>query len=207
MFGGATAPSNWIICDGSSLSTTGTYAALFAVLGYTYGGSSGNFNLPNLQAQFPLGVGPSNPLGQSGGSFSVSIAIGNMPAHAHPITDVAHSHGASQGGHNHTIVTGNHAHSITTGSHAHSGVVVPGGTFSLGQAGWSTSPGNTSTVGNLGGNTDTAGNLGGYTDVQQPGVTINASGTGLSTTQNAGSGTPLSVVPPYVALNYIIRFR
>ena len=41
----ATPPTGYLICDGSSIDTT-TYADLFAVLGYSYGGSGANFNLP-----------------------------------------------------------------------------------------------------------------------------------------------------------------
>lgn len=39
------APTNWFLCDGASKDTT-TYAALFAVIDYTYGGSGANFTLP-----------------------------------------------------------------------------------------------------------------------------------------------------------------
>ena len=47
-FAGSTAPDGWLICDGSAVSRT-TYAALFAVIGTTYGEGDGNstFNLPN----------------------------------------------------------------------------------------------------------------------------------------------------------------
>ena len=41
------APTDWFLCDGSSKDTT-TYAALFAVIGYTYGGSGANFTLPTV---------------------------------------------------------------------------------------------------------------------------------------------------------------
>ena len=212
MFAGATAPPNWIICDGSSVATTGAYAGLFGVIGYTYGGSGANFNLPNLSGTFPLGAGTSNQVGQSAGSYSYTIDVAHLPVHAHPITDVAHSHSAFQNAHNHGITTGNHGHTIVTGAHTHtvpnnvvvgsgSGLTNGGASFSL--------QGNptTSTAGNLGGNTDTAGNLGGYTDTQTPGVGVYASGTGLSTTQNVGGGVALSIVPKYVALNFIIRFQ
>lgn len=48
-FGGSTAPDGWLFCDGSQISRT-TYAALFAVIGTTYGAGDGSttFNLPNL---------------------------------------------------------------------------------------------------------------------------------------------------------------
>lgn len=49
MWGGNTnPPTNYLFCSGQSLSTTGTYASLFTVIGYTYGGSGGNFTLPNF---------------------------------------------------------------------------------------------------------------------------------------------------------------
>ena len=66
---------------------------------------------------------------------------------------------------------------------------------------------NTSTVGNLGGNTDTAGNLGGNTDAQTSAISIQASGTGLSTTQNAGGGAAHNNLPPYLQINFIIRYQ
>jgi hypothetical protein len=47
----STAPTGYLKANGSSLSTT-TYATLFAVIGYTYGGSGASFNLPDLRGQF-----------------------------------------------------------------------------------------------------------------------------------------------------------
>jgi microcystin-dependent protein len=212
MHAGSTAPTNWLLCQGQSLSTTGTYAALFGVIGYAFGGSGANFNVPNLQLRFPLGVGAGYVLGAGGGASTVALATANLPAHAHPITDVAHSHTAQQNAHSHVIATGSHSHAITTGAHAHSGVATgltgPGtGSIAGGVGGGNLQMGNTSTAGNLGGNTDTAGNLGGNTDTQTPGVGVNASGTGLSTTQNTGSGAAFSILPPYVGINFIIRYQ
>ena len=54
MFGGLTLPTNYLWCDGASISTT-TYATLFNVIGYKYGGAGATFNLPNLLQKFPLG--------------------------------------------------------------------------------------------------------------------------------------------------------
>jgi hypothetical protein len=47
-WGGSTAPSGWLLCDGSAVSRE-TYAALFAVVGTTYGSGNGSttFTLPN----------------------------------------------------------------------------------------------------------------------------------------------------------------
>lgn len=61
-YGGATAPTNYLLCDGSAVSRT-TYSALFAVLSTNYGVGDGSttFNLPNLKGRFPLGYSASAP--------------------------------------------------------------------------------------------------------------------------------------------------
>jgi len=58
MFAGSSAPSGWISCDGTAISRT-TYAALFAIIGTTYGVGDGSttFNLPDMQGRIPVGSG------------------------------------------------------------------------------------------------------------------------------------------------------
>lgn len=55
---GATAPDEWLICDGSAISRT-TYADLFAILGTTYGAGDGSttFNIPDLRGSVIIGAG------------------------------------------------------------------------------------------------------------------------------------------------------
>ena len=55
-FAGTTIPSGWLLCDGSAVSRT-DYAALYAVIGTTYGAGNGSttFNLPNLTNKFIQG--------------------------------------------------------------------------------------------------------------------------------------------------------
>ena len=55
-FAGSTTPQGWLLCDGSAVSRT-DYAALFAVIGTTYGAGNGSttFNLPNLVDKFVEG--------------------------------------------------------------------------------------------------------------------------------------------------------
>ena len=55
-FAGSTSPAGWLLCDGSAVSRT-DYAALFAVIGTTYGTGDGSttFNLPNLVDKFVEG--------------------------------------------------------------------------------------------------------------------------------------------------------
>jgi hypothetical protein len=56
-FAGATAPSGYLMCDGSAVSRA-TYADLFAVIGTTYGTGNGTttFNLPDLRGEFIRGL-------------------------------------------------------------------------------------------------------------------------------------------------------
>jgi microcystin-dependent protein len=59
--GGTSAvPSGWVLANGASLSTA-TYPALFGVLGYRFGGSGANFNVPNLNVGYFLVGSTSTP--------------------------------------------------------------------------------------------------------------------------------------------------
>jgi len=60
-FGMATAPTGWIICNGTAVSRTVTYDVLFGTIGTTWGvgDGSGTFNLPDLRGGFLRGVGAS----------------------------------------------------------------------------------------------------------------------------------------------------
>jgi len=71
---GSSAPSGWVLCDGTAISRT-TYAALFAIAGTSYGVGDGSttFNVPDLQDRLPLGKGTNNStLGTQTGSMSAS---------------------------------------------------------------------------------------------------------------------------------------
>jgi len=81
--------TNWRQCNGATLSKT-TYSDLFAVIGYTYGGSGNNFKLPNLQGKFVTGIGNdtwNNTLNETGGRTDAVL-----PQHKHDINDPGHHH-------------------------------------------------------------------------------------------------------------------
>ena len=50
-FAMTTVPTGWLLCNGASLSTS-SYSKLFAKLSYTWGGSGGSFNIPDLRGEF-----------------------------------------------------------------------------------------------------------------------------------------------------------
>ena len=82
------APVGWALCNGQLLSIQQN-AALFALLGTTYGGNGiTNFQLPNLQGRVPvhtgnLSGGQSYVLGQFSGAETVSLLTSNLPNHSH----------------------------------------------------------------------------------------------------------------------------
>jgi microcystin-dependent protein len=54
-FGGTTAPTGWLLCDGTSYSQ-GAYPDLYQVIAKNFGGNATNFNVPDLRGRFPRGV-------------------------------------------------------------------------------------------------------------------------------------------------------
>lgn len=74
MYGGSSAPSGWLLCDGSEVSRA-TYATLFGNIGTAFGSGNGSttFNLPDMQGRVPIGVGsPSGLISGSGTSWTTS---------------------------------------------------------------------------------------------------------------------------------------
>jgi microcystin-dependent protein len=83
-----TAPTGYLLCVGTAVSRS-TYAALFAVIGTTFGVGDGSttFNLPNYTNRMPIGVGSTAALAATGGSKDAVVV-----SHTHTITDPGHLH-------------------------------------------------------------------------------------------------------------------
>ena len=91
-FGGSSAPSKWVLCDGSAISRT-TYSELFSVIGTTYGNGNGTttFNIPDLRGKIPVGKnsGTFNTLGGSVGAETHTLTEAQLPVvsnHNHEIS-------------------------------------------------------------------------------------------------------------------------
>ena len=144
MFGSASAPSGWQLCNGGTALTS----ALQAVVGS---------NVPDLRDKFVVGSGSSYSYGSTGGSSSVTLSTSQLPSHTHgsgsysasnvsltgDITKISECYnvaGAATGvfskkGTGNSPVTGSSSNSPTAGvdfdaSHSHSVSGTSGGTGS-----------------------------------------------------------------------------
>lgn len=186
-FAGASAPSGWLVCNGNPISRS-VYAELFSVIGSTYGNGDGvtTFNLPGFSGKVARGVGVAPyTLGASGGSDTTLIAANNLPAHTHPITDPGHTHVATDSGHTHNVdLTGGYSgdtySAVVSGNFQYIGL-------GLGGAGNRTSDPSAATTGTAN-------------------VTNSVDTTGISVDANVTTGDAISVVDPYVVVNYIIKY-
>lgn len=90
-FAGSAAPTGYLACNGAAVSRA-TYAALFAVIGTTYGAGDlvTTFNLPDLRGRAAVGIGTGDAtdatawtLGQKKGTEGVTLTEGQLPEHNH----------------------------------------------------------------------------------------------------------------------------
>lgn len=116
MWGGSSAPSGWVLCNGGAINRT-TYAALFAILGTTYGNGDGSttFNVPNTKDVVVIGAGDNNGRGTgsgtqfassqtsttASGSASLSTTTGSASVGAKDAGSITVLTSVSSGGHTH----------------------------------------------------------------------------------------------------------
>ena len=103
-YAGTTAPPGWLMCNTSTAISRTTYAALFQVIGITFGSGNGTttFNIPDLRGRFLRGTDNMGGIGAAGtdpdaGSRSALNAGGNagnnvgslqgdqFASHTHPV--------------------------------------------------------------------------------------------------------------------------
>jgi hypothetical protein len=132
-YAGASSPTGYLLCDGTAVSRS-TYAALFGIIGTTYGAgnTTTTFNLPDLRRRVPIGRGTSDTLGGSDGLAYASRSVSHshsVPPHFHGMGNVVETGAdlnitSSGGGGNTSIESADHFHSGFTGDdspdHTHS---------------------------------------------------------------------------------------
>jgi hypothetical protein len=183
-------------------------------------GTSGTVDLRN---QFVIGAGSTYAVGATGGTSTNTLAVANLPAHNHGISDPGHSHGISDPGHAHSVYDPGHNHTINQSPHGH-GISDPGHAHSVATyTGWTSGGQIDGTAnGSYYGSQGTSASATGVTiQAQYANVSNNAAGTGIGiygnttgvttvaagtgvTTTNTGSGTAVNNLPPYYALCFVM---
>jgi microcystin-dependent protein len=102
-YAGSAAPADWLLCYGQAISRT-TYAALFAIIGVTYGVGDGatTFNLPDLRGRAVFGkdnmggVAANRVTAAGSGLDGLTLgAVGGsqlLQSHSHIVIDPGHTH-------------------------------------------------------------------------------------------------------------------
>jgi microcystin-dependent protein len=212
-FASATAPSGWLICDGS-IFPINSYPKLAAVLGQTYGGDgTTTFAVPDCRGRVTAGVGQTADedgniagvtLAQRSGFWWKLLTAALLPAaavtidvggdHAHTgYTDVQglHGHGGNTDG------QGVHSHSVTDRGASGGGGTV--GSFPIYSAGFSFQGGGTDSQGNHAHNIATTND-----GAHQHNIQTYNSGPHAHTGRIAGGGQALPLYQPMIAFNKII---
>jgi microcystin-dependent protein len=116
-FGGSTAPTGWVLCDGTAYSRTVTYNNLFTAIGTAYGvgDNSTTFNVPNLKGRVPVGLDSTQTefdlRGETGGLKEVTLTTAQIPDHSHGGQIVF---GTGSGGTSAVVASGNNPTSQPT---------------------------------------------------------------------------------------------
>jgi len=181
-YAGTTAPSGWLLCDGSAVSRS-TYSDLFNVIGTTYGSGDGSttFNLPDLRGRFAVGLGTHVDVDALNDNDGVAVGS-RRPKHAHTFS----LSGNSGGGHSHSVTinsVGGHTHNITGTSGSFGVISGPGSTvYASGSKSTSSAGSHSHSLGSIG-----------------------TAGGGSHTVTGTIGQSGIDDTPAYIVLNYIIK--
>ena len=197
-----TIPAGYAVANGASVPTA-TYAELFAIIGYRYGGAGANFNLPDLTTRIPQGtVGvPVVP------TTKVTSVSSNVDAHTHTVNSAltgANSNWALSGANSNIgLNTGN------VSTHTHSGGTISGANSTIGN----TQAHSHVVTGNTGGqssqhshsytkpNSGNNSNTGGYNTDHSHGILFNSQGANANGINGSNSNIGINAQgAPNVAL-------
>jgi microcystin-dependent protein len=225
MFGGATAPTNWLLCDGTVYANT-AIPLLAPILANRYNAGTSavagtSSAVPNLNGRFPFGAGATYPLATTGGAANVTLDQTMIPALT--FTVPAHGHGAnasasstsSQNSHSHYVYQDAHSHNATQPAHSHSvspnALTANAGGNAGAAAGWGFNTLSTGTA-QPAISVDTQ-QPAVHADTQQPSITTSTSvsvsvvNAAAMSTNTLGGGLSHANIPPYLAITFIIRYQ
>lgn len=178
-YGGATAPTGYLLCDGTAYSRT-TYAALFAAIGTAYGTGDGTttFNVPDCRGRVPAGKD------NMGGTAANRLTTGGSGVDGATL-------GASGGVQSNTIGTTN------LPPYTPSGFVNTSVTTTVSDLRMST--GNSPLSSSISPGSSTSGSFGSSNT-----VVTSAAVSSFAGNAQGGASTPMSNVQPTIVANYII---
>jgi len=204
-FASATAPTGWLLCDGSAKSTTTNpeYTALWGIIGTSFGGSgASSFNVPNLLGRTIVGAGSAGAQnGVSGsGALTGGTALTARALGAFFGDEALASHSHTMGNHTHTY-SGSGTTNDDSPDHSHNTTVT-----------WNANTNNTfggsgNFVSGIVGASSYAFSSGGASARHKH--TFSWSGTtsapSTNTTETTGTGVQANFMPS-VGLTYIIKY-
>jgi len=208
-YAAATAPAGYLLCQGQTVSRT-TYAALFQVIGTTYGAGDGSttFHLPDLRTRVPVGLNSSgtfNALNNKGGAETHTITQAQLPNYTLSNTLSVNNTGS---GHQHyldvyTNTDGSHTHTASTTGYSYLGGGGNGGSFPPGTSFYLQSV--STTVNST--NSTHQHRIQQWTSSSSTSNQYGAHTHGLSgSVTSGGSGNSIPIIQPYIVLNYIIKY-
>lgn len=193
LWAGTKIPKGWFLCNGSQYPIGGEHAALYAVIGNTYGGTGNMFAVPDLRGRFPIGAGTAAantgetlPLGNiHANRKQVTLTVRNLPPHQHTFRATFPK-----------TLTGEFT---IPANDSGSGLTDKPGTNTV----LAKSTTNSRTPG--GDPYDTSIYTTAPANVQMPGGTITLPTQGMEVgIDPIGNGDPIDIMPSYLAMNYII---
>jgi microcystin-dependent protein len=214
-FGTSAPNSKFAFPFGQAISRT-TYAGLFGLISTTYGVGDGSttFNLPDLRGRLlaaldNMGGSAANritsggsgingtALGAVGGAETLTLTIGQIPAHSHGVTESPHSHTITDVQHTHGYTEPNggsgHSHGFPSGASVPTLTAGPSLNVQSGATSFSSTASTANSVTGISINNAFTGITG-----------TNTASTGISI-QNAGGGGSHNNVQPTLMANFIMR--
>ena len=194
MFAGSTAPTGWLMCDGSAVSRS-TYSSLFEIIGTQYGEGDGltTFNLPNLTGRVIIGASQNHPLSTVGGEEEHALINDEMAEHYHNVQQHGHANNLS-------FTTPSLSHTITQASFNYD---APGSTIKSGvsssQSNYSAYSGTSSATATRSANVAIANHAASNCTMSGSVVPCDP-----FDTESVGIGSSHDNMQPYITLNYII---
>ena len=175
-YAGSAAPTGWLLCDGSEVPRA-KYAALFKVLGTTYGTpSTGDvFKLPDLRGRAP--IGPNSD------STAANTATRNVGDKGGDTRIQSHTHtgsGTTGGG-------GAHGHQVSTTINGDWAGISTG----AGEGGWAVA--------------DNPGYNNNVSHLYAPPVGDHTHGYSFTTSDHSQPTGSAQNMPPFIVLNYLIK--